>query len=50
MIDALTEMRGWLLDCGADPDWVDDLSDAAVERVVRRNFDGGLAGFYLAIA
>lgn len=41
----MTEARGWLLDCGADPDLVDEATDLAVHREVDRHYEGGWPQF-----
>lgn len=46
---AVTEARGWLLDCGFDEDSLDELADWHVADVLIRNYEGGWAAFALAI-
>lgn len=35
------EARGWLTDCGMDPDEADECSDAQIRALIRRHYDGG---------
>ena len=39
------EARGWLMDCGADPEDVEAWSDGYVKRLVERHHFDGWKGF-----
>ena len=41
----VAEARGWLLDCGCDPDELASHDDASVIKTVAANYDGGWAQF-----
>jgi hypothetical protein len=46
----LDEARGWLLDCGADEDDVENATDSAITREIARQYEGGTAAFVRDIA
>lgn len=37
--------RGWVMDVVADPELVEDASDAAVRRFIERQYEGGWEAF-----
>ena len=44
----ITEARGWLSDCSWDdmePDEIDELSTATVQRAIARHYSGGIGQF-----
>lgn len=46
--EQLTEARGWIADCvwdDLDESEIADLSDAQIERGIRRHYDGGIEQF-----
>jgi hypothetical protein len=43
--DTMTDARYWLLDCGADPDLVDEATDLDIYREVKRRYEGGWGQF-----
>ncbi|MBY4212630.1 hypothetical protein HQO27_01660 [Rhodococcus fascians] len=49
LVAAMTEARGWLLDCGFDEDTLDETADWQVAALTARNYEGGWAAFALAI-
>ncbi|OZC55449.1 hypothetical protein CH267_12745 [Rhodococcus sp. 06-621-2] len=45
---AMAEARGWLADCGVDEDFLDELHDWQIARLVMRHYEGGWNAFVLA--